>query len=128
MLLSFGHTGDWVDSPRGVHLVLRLIDRWGEAVALLRDRMHDDGAVIVAGVAQCPDHGVDIVSVNRTNVFDAQFWEHLGGQDGGLHSFLDRMQSVKGALTYPAHGLQALLTQRHELVIAMLRADAPKVF
>lgn len=127
LLLALWHAGDWVDGTGGVHLILRLVDGWGKAVALFRYGVDDDWAVVVAGVGKRAHHGVDVVAINGANILNAKLWEHLGRHDGGLHAVLDGMQRIEGALADPAHGLQALFALFHDLVVAMLGTDTAQV-
>ena len=68
----------------------------GVAAALLGDDVHDDGAVLVGGVAQRPLEAFDVVAVEGPDVVDAEVLEERPGLEvlaqgggGGLEALLE---------------------------------------
>ena len=62
---------------------------WPIAAALGRDDMHHRGAAEAADLAECPLDVLDVVTVDRAGILDAQVFEEGARRDQLFQAFLD---------------------------------------
>ncbi len=113
--------GDRVDDADGVELVGVVVDGRVVALALLGDHVDDDGsALVLLGPGQSLLDALEVVAVDRAEVFDAEFVEHAGllGADHVLEPLLHPVdRAVRG--TAGGTGLpERRLAPREELLVA----------
>src|SRR5699024_7845484 len=77
LALALGHARYWVTRAGRVHLILWLINGWGEAVPLLSDHMDNDWPVIITRITECVIQSFQIVAIDGADVFHSEFREHF---------------------------------------------------
>ena len=124
----FRLAGDGVDDAGGVHEVGLIGLRRGEAAALVRLRMDDDGAAELARVAQGVLERTDVVAVDGSHVLQAEVGEHLVRHDRRLQTLLGAVDDAREEIADRAEALQAGLPLAHDHVVGGLQRQGGEVF
>ncbi len=88
------------------------------AATLLRQAVHDHRPGIPGGTLEGAFHQCDVVTVDGTDVLDAQVLEHPLGRDNVLDALLDTVQRLEHGATHDGGAIQGPTTPAKELLIA----------
>ena len=122
-----GLAGLEVEGACGVPCVVVLLAR-GVALALLRERVDDDGAVLdVLGLFERTHQGARVVPVNVADVLEAQLVDERAGQHGRRDCVLHGLRRLVEPLAEGRNLAQRLAHLVLEAVVALRLAYAVQV-
>src|SRR4029453_18401062 len=107
----------WINDSNSVELI-GLVGKGGSiSVAFFGHRMHNYRATVGLGRSEGVLHGLEVVSVHRTDVLHAQIFKHSLGRPPVLDALLHGVQALVGELTYGTTVLELLLPPvKHPLI------------